>query len=235
MILAMGLPAGLLDRDLGVEDGARLDLHEVGDHEAQAAAAQAQHRVLLVHRLDGREQLAVLGARGVAGLGDLDELLLEVGQELVERRVDEPDDDGQAVHRPEDALEVALLEHLELGHRGVEARDDCASSSASSVSPAAAFALARVAAPATRIGAAHDLEPLALAEHVLGAAEADALGAVAARLRGLLGLVGVGPDAQAADRRRPSRGSAGGRAGPRSGPRRSGARPRRPRRSCRRG
>ena len=47
--------------------------------------------------------------------------------------------------------------------------------------------------------AAHDLEALALAEHVLGAAEADALGAVAAGLRGLLGLVGVGPDSHAAD------------------------------------
>ena len=41
----------------------------------------------------------------------------------MERRVDEPDDDRQAVHRPEDALEVALLEDLELGHRGVEDRD----------------------------------------------------------------------------------------------------------------
>ena len=45
------------------------------------------------------------------------------GQELVERRVDQPDDDRQAVHRLEDALEVALLEDLELGHRGVEGRD----------------------------------------------------------------------------------------------------------------
>ena len=59
-------------------------------------------------------------ARGIAGPGDLDELLLEVGQELVERRVDEPDDHGQPVHGLEDALEVALLEGLELGHRGVE-------------------------------------------------------------------------------------------------------------------
>ena len=44
-----------------------------------------------------------------------------------------------------------------------------------------------------------DLEPLALAEHVLGPAEADALGAVAARLGRLLGLVGVGPDAHPPD------------------------------------
>ncbi len=57
------------------------------------------------------------------GPGHLDQLLLEVGQELVERRVDQPDDDGQPVHRLEDALEVALLEDLELGHRGVEGRD----------------------------------------------------------------------------------------------------------------
>ena len=34
---------------------------------------------------------------------------------------------------------------------------------------------------------------------MLGAAEADALGAVGASLCGLLGLVGVGPDAHAAD------------------------------------
>ena len=47
--------------------------------------------------------------------------------------------------------------------------------------------------------AAHDLEAVALAEHVLGAAEADALRAVAPGLRGLLGLVGVGPDPHPAD------------------------------------
>ena len=48
--------------------------------------------------------------------------------------------------------------------------------------------------------AADDLQPLALAEHVLGAAQADALRAVAARLGGLLGLVGVGPDLDPARR-----------------------------------
>ena len=47
--------------------------------------------------------------------------------------------------------------------------------------------------------ATHDLEALALAEHVLGAAQADALGAVAAGHRGLFGLVGVGPDLHPAD------------------------------------
>ena len=117
--------ARLLDGDLGVEDRPGLDLHEVRDHESEPAAAQAQHRVLLVHALDGGEELLVLGrgAAGHLGPGDLDELLLEVRQELVQRRVDEANDDGQPVHRPEDALEVALLEHLELGHRAIEAGD----------------------------------------------------------------------------------------------------------------
>ena len=98
-----------------------------------------EHRVLLVQRLDRREQLLVLLGRAARrlGPGDLDQLLLEVGEELVERRVDQADDDGQPVHRLEDALEVALLEDLELGHRGIEPRDRPVSS-ASSDSPAAA-------------------------------------------------------------------------------------------------
>ena len=140
----------------------------------------------------------VLGRGGVAGQRDLDQLLLEVGQELVQRRVDEADDHGQAVHGLEDALEVALLEDLQLGHRGVELADGMA-----------VVGVERLAGSQPRLGprgdvgdedgAAHDLQPLALAEHVLGAAEADALGAVGARQGGLLGLVGVGPDAHAPD------------------------------------
>ena len=110
----------------------------------------------------------------------------------------EPDDDRQAIHRAEDALEVALLEHLELGHRGVEAGDDLL-----------LVGVERLAGRPLRLRAgrhardedraADDLEPLALAEHVLGPAEADALGAVAACLGGLFGLVRVRPHAEAAD------------------------------------
>ena len=72
-------------------------------------------------------------------------------------------------------------------------------SSTPSFAPAAALALARVATVGDEDRAAHDLEPLALAEHVLGPAQADALRAVAPRHRGLLGLVGVGPDLHPAD------------------------------------
>ena len=71
-------------------------------------AAQPEHRVLLVDPLDGGEQRAVvLGVRVVRPrvvgprhpLGEL----LEAGQELVQGRVDEPDGDGQPVHRAQDA------------------------------------------------------------------------------------------------------------------------------------
>ena len=53
--------------------------------------------------------------------GHLHEQLAVVGQELVERRIDEADDHRQAGHGLEDAAEVALLERLELAHGGIEA------------------------------------------------------------------------------------------------------------------
>ena len=107
-------------------------------------------------------------------------------------------DDRQAVHRLEDALEVALLEDLELGHRRVEAVDRRLVVGAELLAGVATgLGPRRDVRDEDRV--THDLEPLALAEHVLGAAQADALGAVAAGLGGLLGLVGVGPHAHAAD------------------------------------
>ena len=87
----------------------------------------------------------------------LDEQLLDVGEELVQRRVEQPDGDGQAVHRLEDALEVGPLQLGELLERG---------------------ALLRVVGGEDE--ALHDRQAVA-EEHVLGAAEADALGAELAR------------------------------------------------------
>ena len=110
----------------------------------------------------------------------------------MQRRIEEPDDDRQAVHRLEDPLEVALLELLELRHRGVEGGDRLL-----------LVGVERLARRGLRLGAGrlvrdedrvtHDLEALALAEHVLGAAQPDALRTIAPRLGGL-GLVGVRPD-----------------------------------------
>ena len=100
--------------------------------------------------------------------------LLRGGKELVERWVEEPDRDGIPGHRFEDRLEVALLD----GQEQVERR------------------------PACRFvgGEDHlldDREPIGRHEHVLRAAEPDALGAELARLRGVGWRVGVRTDAQA--------------------------------------
>ena len=116
---------GPLDGDLRVQDRPRLDLYEVRDQQPQPAATEPEHRVLLVESVRGREQLARLRVLGLA-LGspgrveprDLFDQLLAVRQELVEWRIDQPDHDGQAVHCPEDALEVALLETFELRQGG---------------------------------------------------------------------------------------------------------------------
>ena len=82
------------------------------------------------------------------------------GQELVERRVEQPDRHGQPVHRPEDPLEVACAAWEQL-REGASRR-----SSASSSTPGSSRAPPGCAR---------------LEEHVLGAAEPDALGAEAAR------------------------------------------------------
>ena len=109
--------------------------------------------------------------------------LLERRQELVQRRVEQADRDREAGHRLEDALEVALLHRQQPGERRAArllgARED---------------------------HLAHDRQPVLGHEHVLGAAEADALGAELAGLGGVLGRVGVGAHAHAGAPRRPTRG-----------------------------
>ncbi len=99
-----------------------------------------------------------------------------VGQELVQRRVEQADGHRQAGHGPEDAVEVLALEGQQLGQvllalGGVLGHDHVA----------------------------HMRQTVLLHEHVLGAAEADALGPELAGLPGVLGRVGVGAHAQAAD------------------------------------
>jgi hypothetical protein len=137
---------------------------------ASRITAQAEHRVLLVHALHRRQQLALSLLALPTGVGDgqLDRQLGQVGQELVERRVDQPDRHRQAVHRLEDLEEVFALQGQQLGERvllaGFVVRDD---------------------------EVLHELPALA-EEHVLGAAQADALGAEAARAGGVVGGVGVG-------------------------------------------
>ena len=96
-------------------------------------------------------------------LGDLALAGVVVREELVERRIEQADGHRQAVHRLEDADEVLLLVGLE-GREGL-------------------------LPPLLVVGEdhlPHVDDPLALEEHVLGAAEADALGAELAGLDGVV-------------------------------------------------
>ena len=120
---------------------------------------------------------------------DLHRQLVVAGQELVQRRVDQPDDHRQALHGPEDAVEVGALERQQLVER---TRRRSASS------------LARIICCTMR-------QAVGLEEHVLGAAQADALGAELARALGVARVVGVGPHLQAAEARRPSPAASSGR------------------------
>ena len=96
--------------------------------------------------------------------GHPDREVVEVGQELVQRRVDQPDGD----RRP-----------------SICARMSAKSSRCSGSSSASAASL-----PASSVGEDEPLDQLARVaeEHVLGAAQADARGAEAAGARGVVGV-----------------------------------------------
>ena len=106
--------------------------------------------------------------------------LVVVRQELVQRRIERADRHRPALHRLEQALEVARA-------------GTAAAWPAPSRGPPACSA---------RIISRNRLD--VVEEHVLGAAQADALGAEGDGLRGLVRLVGVGAHASACGARRPS-------------------------------
>ena len=102
MISTIGLLAGCARRSRGrLDERPHLHRVEAGLHDAEPHAARAEHRVVLAPRLGGREQVGLLGrqARCVACLTRSSST---DGQELVQRRVEQPDGDGQPVHRLED-------------------------------------------------------------------------------------------------------------------------------------
>ena len=113
---------------------------------------------------------------------DLDRELDLVGQELVQRRVEQAHRDRQPAHRREDADEVAPLQRQQ-----------------------------HVVGGLLLVGGlgedhlAHGEHAFLAEEHVLGAAQPDALGAALAGVRRLVGGVGVGAHPQRRrDRRRSS-------------------------------
>ena len=104
-------------------------------------------------------------------VGEAVDLGVAVGQELMERRVEQPDADRIALHGAEDRLEVAALHRQQLGER---------------------LAAARLVLGHDHL--AHGGEPVALEEHVLRPAEADALGAEVATAMRVGRRVGVDAD-----------------------------------------
>ena len=113
--LRVHLDVLLLERDGGLEDGAHLHLDDFGEQQPESNAAQAEHRVLLAHAFDGAQQglfriELLLGRLLQPHRCYLDQLLVVVRQELVQWRVDQPDDDRQAVHLLEDPDEIRALE-----------------------------------------------------------------------------------------------------------------------------
>ena len=121
MISGCGSPPALIAQRRGLEDRPGLHREQAGDHDAEPDPAQPEHRVLLVQPLHRVEQRAArfvsTGAPRSSCERDLDRQVGVVGQELVQRRVDQPDRDRQPVHRLEDPDEVVALHRQQLGER----------------------------------------------------------------------------------------------------------------------
>ena len=137
---------------------------------AQPSPADPQHRVVLAQLCSRRQQRDLLRRERAERL--LDAQLLDVRQELVQRGVEQPDDDGAAVHHLEQLLEVGPLLRL-------DRRERCS-------------LLLRGAREDDPL---HEREPVT-EELVLGAAQPDALRARGECTARVVGGVGVGVHAQ---------------------------------------
>ena len=148
----------LLELVDGLEDGPHLHLVDLREGDGDAAATVAEHRVELLVGVDPgldfrlRELLGRLARAEV--LHEVVHLRVVVREEFMEGRVEEADGHFLAGHDLEDAVEVVALHGLEL--------------------------LERLHALFLRVREDHladDVDALLVEEHVLGADEADALGA----------------------------------------------------------
>ena len=170
MISGLRVGAGLdaLGRRLG--DRPHLQGEEARHGEAQAHSTESEHGVRLVQSVDRSEQAYVGLLDGAALLGQRDphHQICAVGQELVERRVEQPDRRGQPVHDRQQLDEVSALQW----EQGVES------------------SLLRL------VGVSEDHpfdEDTAVAEeHVLGTAQPDPLGPEVTCPGRIVTVVGVG-------------------------------------------
>ena len=153
-------------------DGTDLHERQIAKDDGQAHAAQAKHRVGLDHAVDTTQAGAQDGKLFLAGasgflLGDGNLELARIIQELMKRRIEQADDHIATGHGLEHRQEVLGLNLEQVGQglllHGLIVRQD--------------KALDDVLAVAQ--------------EHVLGAAQADGLGAKLERKLGILGIVGV--------------------------------------------
>jgi len=94
---------------------ARLHLDDAGENNGQAAAAQAHHRVDLVHGLDLVQKLGLDGKVQALRVGrlercDFGDQRVHRRQELMQRRVNQANGRWAGAERLKDALEVVALE-----------------------------------------------------------------------------------------------------------------------------
>ena len=175
--LGLNVHAFFLELARGLEDGARLHLGYFRIGDAETAAPVAQHGVELMERFDLCLDFA---HRHLHLPCHLLLVFFFMRNKFMEGRIKEADGDAESLHRLEDAVEIFPLHREELGQGLLSAGQIIGEDHL-----------------------AHGLDPVAFKEHVLGAAEADALGAeIAGHLR-VMRRVGVGPDAQFAGFIRP--------------------------------
>ena len=169
--LGNDLGAGLLvDVDGGLDDGLGLHLGNLRPLNGQTAAAHTHHGVDLGEA--DHDALQILEAHVHVG-GQIGDVLVLGGQELVQGGIQQTDGDGHAGHGLEDALEVAALHGQNL------------------LQSHAAFVLG-----GSHDHLAHGGDAVFGEEHVLGTDQAHALGAEVTGDTGVMGIVGVGADLQ---------------------------------------
>ena len=164
-----GLAAGL---HRALENGARLHFRDFGITDGDAHAAEAQHGVELVQL--GGAALQLLRARA-HGLGDFRDFRIRMGQEFVQRGIEQADGHRQARHDLEQVSEILPLHGQQLGER---------------------MATTRLVIREDHLAHGHDA--VALEEHMLGAAQADAIGAEVAGHPRVGGGVRIGAHLHAA-------------------------------------
>ena len=165
------------DVDGSVNHGRGLHLGNLRVRDSQAAAAVAHHRVELMQAGNDVVQLFHADAKV---FGQLHNLAFLLRQELVQRRIQQPDGHRAVAHHAVYRFEIFFL--IRLDH------------------------VERLFALLGRIGEDHPSDgrnPVFLEEHVLRAAKADTFGAEFHGLSGVARVVGVGSDLQLPDLVRP--------------------------------